>query len=75
MLDQDNNSYLISLSILITFFLIDTWTLEGEVSCLSLVGVKELKKCTVCYPPLKLSGVDDGSLEKHSSLTLQQPEG
>ena len=67
MLDQDNNSYLISLSILITFFLNNTWILEGEVTCLSLVGVKELKKCTVCYPPLKLSGVGDGSLEKHSS--------
>ena len=53
MLDQDNNSYLISLSILITFFLNNTWILEGEVTCLSLVGVKELTKCTVVMVVLK----------------------
>ena len=43
MLDQDNNFYLISLSILNTCLLNNVWTLLGEVPCLSLMGVKGLK--------------------------------
>ena len=31
--DQDNNFYLISLSILITFLLDNVWILKGEVTC------------------------------------------
>ena len=33
MLDQDKNSYLISLSILITCLLDALWMLQGEVTC------------------------------------------
>ena len=42
MLDQDNNLYLIHLSILITCLLDSEWILLGEVTCLSLLGVKGL---------------------------------
>ena len=41
-LDQDNNFYLISLNTLITCLLDDVWTIQGEVRCQSLLGVKEL---------------------------------
>ena len=42
MLDQDNNIYVISLSILITCLLDNVWILWGEVTCQSLLGVKRL---------------------------------
>ena len=42
MLDQDNNLYLICLSILITCLLDNVWILQGEVRCESLLGVKGL---------------------------------
>ena len=42
MLDQDNNIYLISLSILITNLLSNIWILQGEVICQSLLGVQGL---------------------------------
>ena len=32
-LDQDDNSYLIGLSILITYLLDNVWILEGEIAC------------------------------------------
>ena len=35
MLEQDNNLYLMSLSILITCLLHNVWMLEGEVICLN----------------------------------------
>ena len=44
MLDQNNNFYLISLSILITCLLDNIWILLGEVTCLSLIEVKGLRK-------------------------------
>ena len=44
MLDQNNNFYLISLSILITCLLDNVWILLGEVPCLSLIEVKGLRK-------------------------------
>ena len=43
MLDQDNNYYLISLNILITCLLDNVRILLKEVTCLSLLGVKELR--------------------------------
>ena len=43
MLDQDNNFYLISLSILITCLLDNLWILLGEVFPSSLLGGTELK--------------------------------
>ena len=42
MLDQVDNFYLISLSILITFLVGDAWILLGEVTCESFLGVKGL---------------------------------
>ena len=42
MLDQDNNLYLICLSILITCLLDNVWILQGEVRFESLLGVKGL---------------------------------
>ena len=45
MLDQDNNFYLISLSILMTCLLDNLWILWGEVFPSSLLGGKGLK-CT-----------------------------
>ena len=41
-LDQDNNFYLISLSILITCLLDNLWILLGEVTCKSFLGVEGL---------------------------------
>ena len=38
-LDQDNNFYLISLSILVTCLLCNVWILQGEVTFLSPLGV------------------------------------
>ena len=46
MLDQDNNSYLIHLSILINSLLDSGWILWGEVWCESLLGAKGLIKNT-----------------------------
>ena len=46
MLDQDN-IYLIRLSILITYLLDDVWRLQGEVTCSSLLGVKGLNDKTL----------------------------
>ena len=46
MLDQDNNSYLIHLSILINSLLDSGWILWGEVTCESLLGAKGLIKNT-----------------------------
>ena len=43
MLDQDDNFYLISLSILITCMLDGLWIFWGEVTCQSLLGVKGLR--------------------------------
>ena len=43
MLNQENNLYLISLSILIISLLDDEWILKGEATCQSLLGVKGLK--------------------------------
>ena len=42
MLDQDEN-FMISLSILITCLLDNLWILKGEVACQSLLGVKGLR--------------------------------
>ena len=42
MSDQDNNIYVISLSILITCLLYNVWILWGEVTYQSLLGVKRL---------------------------------
>ena len=44
MLDQDNNFYLVHLSILFTCLLESAWMLLGEVTCKSLLGVKGLTK-------------------------------
>ena len=44
MLNQENNLYLISLSILIISLLDDEWILKGEATCQSLQGVKGLKQ-------------------------------
>ena len=44
MLDQDNNFYLIHLSILITYLLDSEWILSGEDTCYSPLGVKGLTK-------------------------------
>ena len=44
MLDQDNNFYLVHLSILFTCLLDSAWMLLGEVTCKSLLGVKGLTK-------------------------------
>ena len=41
-LNQENNLYLISLSILVTSLLDDEWILQGEVTCQSLLGVQGL---------------------------------
>ena len=46
MLDQDNNFYLISLSILITCLLDNVWILQGEVTCQSL---QEIILCKSLY--------------------------
>ena len=43
MLDQGNNFYLISLSILITYSLDDVWLFYREISFKSFLGVKRLK--------------------------------
>ena len=40
MLDHLHNFNLISLSVLITCLLDNVWILSGEISCLSLLGVK-----------------------------------
>ena len=42
MFDQDNNFYLINLSILVTCLLDNVWILQGEVTHQSLLGVKGL---------------------------------
>ena len=39
-LDQGNNFYLISLSILITCLLDNVWVFKGEITCQPLLGVK-----------------------------------
>ena len=44
MLDQDNNFYLVHLSILFTCLLDSAWMLLGEVTCKYLLGVKGLTK-------------------------------
>ena len=44
MFDQDNNFYLISLSILVTCLLDNVWILKGDVTHQSLLGVKGLRK-------------------------------
>ena len=44
MFNQHNILYLMSLSILITCFLNNVWILWGEVTCLSVLGVKGLKE-------------------------------
>ena len=49
MLDQDNNFYLISLSILITCLLDKVWILLGEVPCLSLMGVFTRPEQFACF--------------------------
>ena len=41
-LDQDNNFYLIHLSILITCLLNNEWIIQGEFTCYALLGVKGL---------------------------------
>ena len=41
-LNQENNLYLISLSILVTSLQDDEWILQGEVTCQSLMGVQGL---------------------------------
>ena len=43
MLDQDSNFYLIHLSLLITCLLNNVWVLLGEVTCLSLSGIRGLR--------------------------------
>ena len=43
MLNQDDNFYLISSSILITCMLDGLWIFWGEVTCQSLLGVKRLR--------------------------------
>ena len=50
MLDQDNNFFLISLSILITCLLSNVWILLGKVICSSLVGVSIVLHQFVTYP-------------------------
>ena len=47
MFDQEYNSYLMSLSILITRLLDNVWILEGEVTCSSLLGVKRLSSFVI----------------------------
>ena len=42
MLDQDNDFYLICLSIFISYLLNNVWILQGEDGHLSLLGVKGL---------------------------------
>lgn len=51
MLEPDNNSYLISLNILITCLQTYVRLLQGEVTSLSLLGVKGFihKGCSVVY--------------------------
>ena len=44
MFNQRNILYLMSLSILITCLLDNVWILQGEVTCLSVLGVKGLKE-------------------------------
>ena len=44
MLDQDNNFYLISLSILVTCLLDNVQILQGEVACQSLLRIKGLTR-------------------------------
>ena len=44
MLDQGNNFYLISLSILITYLLDYVWIFQREISFKSLLGVKGLRQ-------------------------------
>ena len=44
MFDQDNNFYLISLSILVTCLLDNVWILKGDVTHQSLLGVKGLRR-------------------------------
>ena len=45
MLDQDNNFFLISLSILVTCWLDNVRILQGEVTSKSLLGAKGLTSC------------------------------
>ena len=45
MLDQDNNFFLISLSILVTCWLDNARILQGEVTSKSLLGAKGLTSC------------------------------
>ena len=45
MLDQDNNVFLISLSILVTCWLDNVRILKGEVTSKSLLGAKGLTSC------------------------------
>ena len=42
MIDQDDNFYLIGLSILVISLLCDVWMLVGETACTSLLGVNGL---------------------------------
>ena len=42
MLDQDNKFFLISLSILITWWLDNLQISKGEITCLTLLGVEGL---------------------------------
>ena len=42
MIDQDDNFYLIGLSILVISLLCDVWMLVGETACASLLGVNGL---------------------------------
>ena len=44
MFDQDNNFYLISLSILVTCLLDNVWILKGDVTHQSLLRVKGLRR-------------------------------
>ena len=48
MLDQDNNFFLISLSILVTCWLDNVRILQGEVISKSLLGAKGLTSCFFC---------------------------
>ena len=45
--DQEKNSYLMNLSILITCLLDNVLILEGEVTCSSLLGVKRLSSFVI----------------------------
>ena len=85
MLDQDNNFYLISFNILISCLLDNVKISQGEVSCLSLLGVKGLTETFFydsLYPMLhvqfwylsSISGTNwqrsEESVVSHSFLSL-----